>query len=272
MSDTVLSVDGLVKRFAPRSTGFRRKAEGDGHLAVDNVSFSVGRGEVLGIAGASGSGKTTVARCLVRLVEPDAGTVDYAGADVLAARGDELRELRRRMQMIYQNPYSSLNPRMTVGDAILEAGRVHKRPGSERGDTFVEEFLDLVHLSSGTAQRYPRELSGGQRQRVVIARSLAVGPDFLIADEAVSALDVSVQAQLLNLLLELRDELGLSMLFISHQLAVLATIADRVAIMHLGRIVETGDTATVFSDPQHDYTRTLLAADPPSVPVPVEVE
>jgi ABC-type glutathione transport system ATPase component len=272
MTEPGLTVDGLMKRFAPRSSGFGRKATDEGHLAVDDVSFSVGRGEVMGIAGASGSGKTTVARCLVRLIEPDAGTVDYDGIDVLGARGNDLREIRRRMQMIYQNPYSSLNPRMTIGDAILEAGRVHKRPGSDKGNTFVEEFLDLVHLSSGTAQRYPRELSGGQRQRVVIARSLAVSPDFLIADEAVSALDVSVQAQLLNLLVELRDELELSMLFISHQLAVLATIADRVAIMHLGRIVETGETATVFSDPQHNYTKSLLAADPPPVPVPMEME
>ena len=266
MTAPILKADGLVKRFRSRS----RRGRDAGHLAVDNVSFSLARGEILGIAGSSGSGKTTVARCLVRLVEPDDGTVTYCGADVLHATGSELREIRRRMQMIYQNPYSSLNPRMTIGDAILEAGRVHKRPGSDDAQRFTEHFLELVHLTSGTAARYPRELSGGQRQRAVIARSLAVGPEVLIADEAVSALDVSIQAQLLNLLLELRDELGLSMLFISHQLAVIAEIAERVAIMHLGRIVETGPTATVFSNPTDPYTESLLAADPPPVPVPAD--
>jgi ABC-type glutathione transport system ATPase component len=266
MTAPILEVVGLVKRFRSRS----RRGHDSGHLAVDNVSFSLARGEILGIAGSSGSGKTTVARCLVRLVEPDDGAVSYGGADVLRATGSELREIRRRMQMIYQNPYSSLNPRMTIGAAILEAGRVHKRPGSEDGRRFTEHFLELVHLSSGTAARYPRELSGGQRQRAVIARALAVGPELLIADEAVSALDVSIQAQLLNLLLELRDELGLSMLFISHQLAVIAEIAERVAIMHLGRIVETGPTGTVFSNPSDPYTQSLLAADPPPVPVPAD--
>ena len=234
MSDTILSVDGLVKRFAPRSSGFRRKADGDGHLAVDNVSFSVGRGEVLGIAGASGSGKTTVARCLVRLVEPDSGTVDYGGADVLAARGNDLRELRRRMQMIYQNPYSSLNPRMTVGDAILEAGRVHKRPGSERGDTFVEEFLDLVHLSSGTAQRYPRELSGGQRQRVALGRAIVREPSAFLMDEPLSNLDAALRVQTRAEILKLQQRLGTTTLYVTHDQTEAMTLGDRVAVMRGG--------------------------------------
>jgi ABC-type glutathione transport system ATPase component len=269
VSEPLLQVEGLVKRFAARSGGFGRRRDA-GHLAVDHVSFTLGRGEVVGIAGGSGSGKTTVARCLVRLVDPDEGSIRYDGLDVRAAGGRELRDIRRRMQMIYQNPYAALNPRMTIGAAILEAGKVHRRPGSEDGDSFVQHVLDLVHLTPSTATRYPSQLSGGQRQRAVIARSLAVGPEMLIADEAVSALDVSVQAQLLNLLLELRDELALSVLFISHQLAVIAEVAERVAIMQHGRIVETGPTANVFANPTDAYTKALLAADPPPVPVPVD--
>jgi ABC-type glutathione transport system ATPase component len=166
------------------------------------------------------------------------------------------------MQMVFQDPYASLNPRMSVGAALHEAGRVHSRPGSENRDQFVDEALERVHLSPRLAKRRPRELSGGQRQRVAIARALAVGPEVLIADEAVSALDVSVQAQLLNLFLDLRDELGLSILFVAHQLAVLAEIADRVAIMNRGRIVEIGDAGPVFGDPQDEYTKALLAAHP----------
>ncbi len=166
------------------------------------------------------------------------------------------------MQMVFQDPYASLNPRMTVGTALHEAGRVHRRPGSENREQFVREALERVHLSAALAKRRPRELSGGQRQRVAVARALAVGPEVLIADEAVSALDVSVQAQLLNLFLDLRDELGLAILFVAHQLAVLAEVADRVAIMHRGRVVEMGDTAAVFGAPEHEYTRALLAAHP----------
>jgi ABC-type glutathione transport system ATPase component len=166
------------------------------------------------------------------------------------------------MQMVFQDPYASLNPRMTVGTALHEAGRVHRRPGSENREQFVREALERVHLSAALAKRRPRELSGGQRQRVAVARALAVGPEVLIADEAVSALDVSVQAQLLNLFLDLRDELGLAILFVAHQLAVLAEVADRVAIMNRGRVVEMGDTAAVFGDPKDEYTRALLAAHP----------
>jgi peptide/nickel transport system ATP-binding protein len=237
-----------------------------GHRAVDDVSFTLARGEILGVAGGSGSGKTTLARCLIRLVEPDDGSIRLEGVDVRAARGRDLRELRRRMQMVFQDPYASLNPRMSVGAALHEAGRVHQRPGSENREAFVAELLDRVHLPASTATRRPRELSGGQRQRVAVARALAVGPEILIADEAVSALDVSIQTQLLNLFLDLRDELGVAIVFIAHQLAVIAEVADRVAIMHQGRIVETGPTAEVFHSPQHDYTRALLAAHPGARP------
>lgn len=260
----ILAVERLIKSFDLRRSlldGLRR-VPSKSHVAVDDVSFSLHRGEILGLAGQSGSGKSTVARCLTRLVTPDSGAINLAGEDVRAVSGASLREVRRRMQMIYQDPYTSLHPRMTVGAAIIEAGRVHRRPGSEDPETFVSRLLEQVGLPSGTALRRPRELSGGQRQRVAIARSLAVGPDVLIADEAVSALDVSVQAQLLNLFVDLRDQLGLSILFISHQLAVLAEVCDRVAIMNRGRIVEIGATTDVFTNPRNAYTRELLAAHP----------
>ena len=268
MSAPVLHVAGIRKAFPLRQTLRERlsRTAAPEHRAVDDVSFDLARGEILGLAGGSGSGKTTLARCLIRLVEPDAGQVVLDGADVLAARGEQLRELRRRMQMVFQDPFASLNPRMTVRTALHEAGRVHRRPGSDDADAFVRGLLDQVHLSAGTADRYPRELSGGQRQRVAVARALAVGPDVLIADEAVSALDVSVQAQLLAMFLDLRDELGLAVLFVAHQLAVIAEVCDRVAVMQDGRIVEIGPTAQTFANPQHAYTRQLLDAHPSADP------
>jgi ABC-type glutathione transport system ATPase component len=260
----VLAVAGVSKSFGLRQTLGERlsRQEPAVHRAVDDVSFTLAPGEILGLAGGSGSGKTTLARCLIRLVEPDAGGITLAGDDMLAAEGAALRELRRRMQMVFQDPYASLNPRMTVGAALLEAGRVHRRPGSEDGAAFVTRSLERVHLSARFAERMPRELSGGQRQRVAVARALAVDPDVLIADEAVSALDVSVQAQLLKLFVDLRDELGVAIVFVAHQLAVIAEVADRVAVMHEGRIVELGETATVFGAPTHEYTKALLAAHP----------
>jgi ABC-type glutathione transport system ATPase component len=263
-SATLLHVEGLCKDFGLRRTVAERitREQAKPVRAVDDVSFRLRRGEILGLVGESGSGKTTLARCIIRLVEPDAGTIKLDGVDVRAAGGGELRELRRRMQMVFQDPYSSLNPRMTVGAALQEAGRVHNRPGSENGEQFVRDALERVHLSANLAGRRPRELSGGQRQRVAVARALAVGPEVLIADEAVSALDVSVQAQLLNLFLDLRDELGVAILFVAHQLAVIAEVADRVAIMNRGRLVEDGQTAAVFANPQDEYTKSLLAAHP----------
>jgi ABC-type glutathione transport system ATPase component len=260
----LLSVSNVVKEFGLRRTLSERvtHAQTEPHRAVDDVSLQLRRGEILGLAGGSGSGKTTLARCIVRLIEPDAGTIELAGADVRAARGGELRELRRRMQMVFQDPYASLNPRMTVGTALLEVGRVHHRPGAEEGEQFVRDALERVHLGAGIASRRPRELSGGQRQRVAVARALAAGPEVLIADEPVSALDVSVQAQLLNLFLDLRDDLGVAILFVAHQLAVIAEVADRVAVMNRGRLVEEGETAAVFGNPQDEYTKALLAAHP----------
>jgi ABC-type glutathione transport system ATPase component len=262
--EPLLVVEHVTKEFGLRQTLGERltRAVAEPFVAVDDVSLTLHRGEILGLAGGSGSGKTTLARCVIRLVEPDAGQILLDGADVRAAKGKDLRELRRRMQMIFQDPYASLNPRMTVGAAVLEAGRVHGRPGSDDGDAFVKRALERVHLSARMAERHPRELSGGQRQRVAVARALAVDPEVLIADEAVSALDVSVQAQLLNLFGDLRDELGVAILFVAHQLAVIAEICDRVAVMNLGRLVEIGETASVFQQPQDEYTKALLAAHP----------
>jgi ABC-type glutathione transport system ATPase component len=260
----LLEVDSLVKEFGLRRGLAERltRTQIARHRAVDDVSFTLDRGEILGIAGGSGSGKTTLARCLIRLIEPDGGAVLVDGTDIRAHKGAELRELRRRMQMVFQDPYASLNPRMTVGAALHEAGKVHNRPGSEDEAAFVSRLLGLVQLSDRFAGRKPGELSGGQRQRVSIARALAVDPELIIADEAVSALDVSVQAQLLNLFLDLREELGVAILFIAHQLAVIAEVADRVAVMRNGRIVETGSTAEVFADPKDEYTQALLHAHP----------
>jgi ABC-type glutathione transport system ATPase component len=267
-SAPILVVEDLTKRFVLRRTlGDRvRRAPGEIHTAVNAVSFELARGEILGLAGGSGSGKTTLARMLIRLVEPDEGHVTFKDTDIRAARGRGLREIRRQIQMVFQDPYSSLNPRKRVGAAILEAGRVHHQPGADDADAFVERMLDLVRLPATAATRRPQELSGGQRQRVAIARALAVGPSVLIADEAVSALDVSIQTQLLNLFLDLRDELGLSIIFVAHQLSVIAEVADRVAIMHEGEIKEIGPVADVFHDPQDDYTKTLIAAHPHPYP------
>jgi ABC-type glutathione transport system ATPase component len=260
----LLSVEHVTKRFVLRRTVRDRLARRPGlrTMAVEDVSFQLAKGEILGLAGGSGSGKTTLVRMLIRLVEADEGRIVFDGTDVREVRGRALREIRRNMQMVFQDPYSSLNPRMTVGAAILEAGKVHGQPGSEDGPKFVSHHLDLVQLSARVAKARPRELSGGQRQRIAIARALAAGPRVLLADEAVSALDVSIQTQLLNLFLDLRDELGLSIVFVAHQLSVIAEVADRVAIMHLGRIVECGETGEVFAHPKDPYTQRLLAAHP----------
>jgi len=261
LNRTVLTVQHLTKDFVFRG-GRAACGAGRVHRAVDGVSLDISEGEILGLAGGSGSGKSTLSRCIIRLVEPDSGRVFLRGEDVRAAKGSDLRALRRRIQMVFQDPYASLDPRMTVGAAILEVGRVHKMPGSSDPNSFVATLLDRVHLHRSMASRRPSELSGGQRQRVAIARALAADPDVLIADEAVSALDVSVQAQLLNLFVDLRDELGLAILFVSHQLAVLAQISDRIAVMNAGRIVELADTASLLSSPEHEYVRALLAAHP----------
>ena len=269
MSEPLLSVRNLSKRFPVRRTiGDRlQRRPGDWVTAVDDVSLELAAGETLGIVGESGSGKSTLARCVVRLHEADEGTIRFDGVDVREADRLELKALRRRVQMVFQDPYTSLNPRFPVGSAILEAGKVHGRVPKGREDVFVQELQTMVGLPARLAARRPRELSGGQRQRVAIARALAVGPELLIADEAVSGLDVSVQAQILNLFEEIRRQLGLTMVFISHQLSVISHISDHVAIMYLGRIVEHGPTAQVFTRPRHPYTRGLLDANPTPDPV-----
>jgi oligopeptide/dipeptide ABC transporter ATP-binding protein len=263
--DDLLTIRNLMKSFGTGGS-IRVGQPKDGRrriVALDGVSLAVKKREVLGLVGESGSGKSTLARCVVRLEEPDSGETYFDGQDVLHADAAALRVIRRRMQLIYQDPYSSLNPRLRVGDAIAEAARVHKLAhGPTEEATLVAELLDAVGLSSTDARRYPREMSGGQRQRVAIARSLAVQPDLLIADEAVSALDVSVQAQILNLFSSLSSDRHLAMIFISHQLAVIAQLAQRVAVMYLGRIVEVGDTVDVFTNPRHPYTALLLEAHP----------
>jgi oligopeptide/dipeptide ABC transporter ATP-binding protein len=264
----LLEVSGLVKRFQLRQTVSGRLARRTPPTltAVDDVSLAVDRHRTLGIVGESGSGKTTLARCITRLHEPDAGSVVFDGSELTKLQGAELRQMRRRIQTVFQDPYTSLNPRMTVGAAIAEPLLVHGIAGKDSAKGKVAELLDLVGLAPALARRFPRELSGGQRQRVAIARSLAPQPELLIADEAVSALDVSVQAQILNLLLDLTEHLGLTMIFISHQLSVIANVADHVAVMYLGRIVEYGPVEDVFEHPQHPYTAALLAANPEPVP------
>jgi oligopeptide/dipeptide ABC transporter ATP-binding protein len=262
--EPILVVDNLVKRFpVPRSAAaVMRRAPRRMLTAVDGVSLEVRRGEVLGIIGESGCGKSTLARCIVRLTEPDSGSVLLGGTPFLELDAAELRKVRRRVQMVFQDPYTSLNPRLTVGEAIAEAALIHGTATRAEVDAYVNRTLELVGMSATMATRSPRELSGGQRQRIAIARALAVSPEVLIADEAVSALDVSIQAQVLNLLRDLTDELGLATIFIGHQLGVIAHVSDRVAIMYLGQIVEEGPTREVFERPQHPYTKALLLAHP----------
>ena len=233
--------------------------------AVDGVSIDVARGEILGIVGESGSGKSTLAQALLRLVPATSGEVVFDGTDVMALRPRALRALRRRIAIVFQDPFASLNPRLTVGRSIAEPLEIHGlRDGRAARRSRIEELLELVGLDREHRHRFPHELSGGQRQRVGIARALATEPDCLIADEAIASLDVSMQAQIMNLLLELREELGVAQIFIAHDLAAVQHVSDRIAVMYLGKVVETGPAEQVTRDPQHEYTRRLLTA----VPVP----
>jgi oligopeptide transport system ATP-binding protein len=262
--EALLQVDNLAKAFSVRRSPRERLRRGDAPraVAVDGVSFTVARRETLGIVGESGSGKTTLARCLIRLVEPDAGSIRFSGNNVTGSSQADLQRIRRRMQMVFQDPYASLNPRVKIGVAIAEPALVHGVIDRGGRKQHVDHMLELVGLPASAADRYPRQLSGGQRQRVAIARALSLEPEFLIADEPVSALDVSIQAQILNLLEDLASSLSLTMVFIAHQLSVVRHVSDRVAIMYLGRIVEIASTEQVFEAPQHPYTVGLLEAAP----------
>ncbi|MFM8305371.1 MAG: ABC transporter ATP-binding protein [Actinomycetota bacterium] len=255
----MLSVDGLVKHFAVRADAYGGRSEQVVH-AVDSVSFTVDSGEALALVGESGCGKSTVARLVLRLLDPTAGAITFAGTDVTTGTGKALRELRRRAQVVFQDPFASFDPRRRVGDSVAEPLVAQGRRGEVAQR--VPELLELVGLDPAVAQRYPHEFSGGQRQRLAIARALSVQPDLLVLDEPVSALDVSIQAQVLALLADLRAQFGLAYLFISHDLAVVRHVADRVAVMHLGHIVEAGPTDDLFADPAHPYTQALLSAVP----------
>jgi oligopeptide transport system ATP-binding protein len=260
--NALLVVRDLEKHF-PIRRGFWSKTVG--HVrAVDGISFDILPGEVLGLVGESGCGKTTAGRCILRLIEPTGGDVVFEGRDVLELDRGDLRELRGEMQIIFQDPYSSLNPRMTVGSMLGEALRIHGVAEGDKVRERVRELLEVVGLAPQHAGRYPHEFSGGQRQRIGIARALSVNPRFIVCDEPVSALDVSVQAQVINLLQELQREFDLTFLFIAHDLAVVEHISDRVAVMYLGKLMELADGGELYRNPLHPYTRALLSA----IPVP----
>jgi oligopeptide/dipeptide ABC transporter ATP-binding protein len=264
MSAPILEIAGLTKRFRLERTvadALRRRPHPAVH-ALNGIDLSIKRGETLGIVGESGSGKSTLARCIVRLIEPDEGTLRYDGVDIRALEGAERRAFNRRVQMVFQDPRGSLNPRMTVRQTLAEALSVHRMRPKAQIPARIAELLDLVRLPREAAGRYPHEFSGGQRQRIGIARALSVEPECLIADELVSALDVSVQAQVVNLLLELQQRLGLTVLFVAHDLRLVRHLSHRVAVMYLGGIVETGETEALFAAPRHPYTQALLAAAP----------
>ena len=260
----LLEVEHLVKHFVAGRSLFGRPTA---HVkAVDGVSFHVDAGETLALVGESGCGKSTVSRLVLRLIEPDAGRIRFDGRNLLALDADALRAFRRQAQLIFQDPYASLNPRMTVSQILGEPLALHDLVPAEGRRARIEDLLRLVGLEPRFARRYPHEFSGGQRQRIAIARALAVEPKLIICDEPVSALDVSIRSQILNLLRDLQDRLGLAYIFVSHDLAVVKHIADRVAVMNLGGIVETADTRALFAAPRHPYSRALLSAIPVAKP------
>lgn len=256
----LVAVRGLVKDFPVKGGIFQRTVANV--RAVDGVDLDIRKGETLGLVGESGCGKSTLGRMLVRLLDPTEGSITFDGENLADAQGSTLKALRRDVQMIFQDPYSSLDPRATVGDSIAEGLVVHGVDDRDERQVRVNEMLELVGLRRDQAQRFPHEFSGGQRQRIGIARALILRPKFVVADEPVSALDVSVQAQVLNLLRELQGELDLTLLFIAHNLAVVEHISDRVGVMYLGRIVEITDQASLYRAPAHPYTKALLSAIP----------
>jgi len=261
MTAPLLEVENLSRRFAIRRGLFVTRTVG--HLqAVNDISFTLARGETLGLVGESGSGKSTTARLVLRLLEPSSGSIRFDGTDITALGGAALRSFRRRMQIVFQDPFASLNPRQTVGAIVGEPLLLHRPESARERNERVAEILSLVGLSAEHAARYPHEFSGGQRQRIGIARALVTEPDLIVCDEPVSALDVSIQAQVLNLLRDLQQRLGISYLFITHDLAVVRHIADRVAVMRQGRIVELAETETLFMAPSSPYTRRLIEAMP----------
>lgn len=260
-SPVLVRMRGLSKAFASGSA-WRWGAAPNAVQALTDVDLDLVRGQSLAVVGESGSGKTTLARIVMRLTDPDAGSIDFDGIDLLALRGGALRRQRKRLQMVFQDPFGSLNPRMKVGTAIAEPLKVHAIVADDEVRGRVLELLDLVGLDARAADRYPHQFSGGQRQRIGIARALATEPDLLVADEPVSALDVSVQAQILNLLMDLQQRLQLTMLFITHDIAVVRQVADRIAVFYLGRVVEQGSADRVLEKPAHPYTQALLASVP----------
>ena len=263
-SDSLLEVLALTKHY-PVKSGFLRRTEGVVQ-AVEDVSFDIKKGEAFGLVGESGCGKTTVARCIVRLIEPTSGTIRLAGENILERSAREMRPLRRRMQMIFQDPYGSLNPRMKAEKIIEEPLEIHRVGSKEQRSRAIDDLLHMVGLDRDCRKRYPHEFSGGQRQRIGIARALALQPEIIIADEPVSALDVSVQAQIINLLKHLQEALQLTFLFIAHDLSIVHHFSDRVAVMYLGRIVELANTGELFRRPLHPYTQILLKSVPVADP------
>ena len=259
-SEPLLEVEGLTMHFPIMAGVFRRQV---GTVrAVDGIDFAIRKGETLGLVGESGCGKSTVARAILRLYEPTAGRVRFRGEDISRLTGEPLRRLRRRMQMVFQDPQASLNPRMTVGSIVGEPLFEHDLAKGEALARRVDSLLESVGLDRSFANRYPHEFSGGQRQRIGVARALALEPEFIICDEPIAALDVSIQAQVVNLLEELQERLGLTYLFISHDLGMVRHIADRVAVMYLGKIVELAPSDRLYHEPMHPYTRALLSAAP----------